>query len=142
MENSNHQRQRVPSPRLSRMSDRTKGQPRKRARNLDPRPCSRCGTEPRVTGQRWGSRCRLESQRRCRPWPSELGEVARVKARARARARRAVATAKLTVSDRCADCRKRDRPTQLHHHRGYHRPLDVVPLCGECHRERHRKALR
>ena len=55
--------------------------------------------------------------------------------------RRAVISGKLPPIKTCA-CKSCGKPaTNYHHHNGYEKEnwLDVVPLCGKCHSEEHKK---
>src|SRR5437899_6670909 len=50
----------------------------------------------------------------------------------------AVKTGKLVRPNQCSQCLKSCKP-HAHHHRGHEHKLDIIWLCGECHRLAHRQ---
>lgn len=80
------------------------------------------------------ARCRDKGRRRGlqhRGTPSD-------KERARAAVQDAIKDARLVRPEACSRCHKPDAKQGIEaHHPDYSRPLDVVWLCGQCHRAEH-----
>lgn len=101
-------------------------------RSPDERPCSKCGGEPRVPGQRWGKRCFAAWKRKNRPDWSELTDEEKRRAKARSTANVALRRG-LLVKENCP-CGS----TQVQmHHRDYTKPLEVEWRCVPCHLAEH-----
>lgn len=95
--------------------------------------CRSCGVEPRLPGQRWGTRCRTAYARRWRRRYHELTPEQRRRANCRAYSNVLKRRGHL-VPQPCEACGSTD--VQMHH-RDYDDPWNVIWLCrgkNGCHR--------
>lgn len=87
---------------------------------------------------RWSREISPQARERKRVRDREWKRANREKTRAHVAVAQAIQRHELIRPVFCAECRKTCRHSEIQaHHKDYSKPLDVIWLCGSCHRARH-----